>query len=71
MEVQLTPDQKAFARHAIETGRIHDEEDVVQEALGTLRLFLASRVQLALSFLGLSSSLWLRVERGCLGAEPG
>ena len=33
MEVQLTPDQKAFARNAIETGRIQDEEDVVQEAL--------------------------------------
>ncbi len=33
MEVQLTPDQKAFARHAIEIGRIHHEEDVVQEAL--------------------------------------
>lgn len=33
MEVQLTPDQKAFARHAIETGRLHFEEEVVQEAL--------------------------------------
>jgi Arc/MetJ-type ribon-helix-helix transcriptional regulator len=33
MDVHLTPDQKAFARHAIETGRIHQEEDVVQEAL--------------------------------------
>ncbi len=33
MDVQLTADQKAFARHAIETGRIHHENDVVQEAL--------------------------------------
>lgn len=33
MEVQLTPDQKAFARRAIETGRLHSEEDAVQEAL--------------------------------------
>jgi len=33
MEIQLTPDQKAFARHAVETGRIDREEDVVQEAL--------------------------------------
>jgi Arc/MetJ-type ribon-helix-helix transcriptional regulator len=33
MDVQLTPGQKAFARHAIETGRIHHEEDVVQEVL--------------------------------------
>ena len=33
MDVQLTADQKAFARHAIETGRIHHEDEVVQEAL--------------------------------------
>ena len=33
MDVQLTPDQKAFARRAIESGRLHNEEDVVQEAL--------------------------------------
>jgi len=31
--VHLTPDQKAFARRAIESGRFHSEEDVVQEAL--------------------------------------
>ena len=33
MEVNLTPDQKAFALQAIESGRIHREEDAVQEAL--------------------------------------
>jgi putative addiction module CopG family antidote len=33
MEVQLTPDQKAFAREAIEHGRLRHEEDVVREAL--------------------------------------
>jgi Arc/MetJ-type ribon-helix-helix transcriptional regulator len=33
MSVQLTADQKAFARRAIESGRLHSEEDVVQEAL--------------------------------------
>ena len=33
MEVQLTPDQKAFIRQAIESGRLHREEDAVQEAL--------------------------------------
>ena len=33
MNVHLTPDQKAFARRAIESGRFHSEEDVVQEAL--------------------------------------
>jgi len=33
MEVQLTPDQKAFVRQAIESGRIQREEDAVREAL--------------------------------------
>ena len=33
MEVQLTADQKAFVRHAIESGRLHREEEAVQEAL--------------------------------------
>jgi len=33
MEVQLTPDQKAFVRQAIESGRLHGEEDTIQEAL--------------------------------------
>jgi Arc/MetJ-type ribon-helix-helix transcriptional regulator len=33
MEVQLTPDQQAFVRHAIESGRLHREEDAVKEAL--------------------------------------
>lgn len=33
MEVQLTPDQKAFVRQAIASGRLRREEDVVKEAL--------------------------------------
>jgi Arc/MetJ-type ribon-helix-helix transcriptional regulator len=33
MEVHLTPDQKAFARRAIEAGRLRSEENAVQEAL--------------------------------------
>lgn len=33
MDVQLTSDQKVFARQAIETGRIHNEEEAVQQAL--------------------------------------
>jgi Arc/MetJ-type ribon-helix-helix transcriptional regulator len=33
MDVRLTSDQKAFARRAIESGRLHTEEDAVQEAL--------------------------------------
>jgi putative addiction module CopG family antidote len=33
MEVQLTPDQKAFIREAIGSGRFAREEDAVREAL--------------------------------------
>jgi putative addiction module CopG family antidote len=33
MEVYLTPDQKAFVRQAIESGRFQREEDAVKEAL--------------------------------------
>ncbi len=33
MEVQLTPDQKAFVREAIQSGRFQREEDAVKEAL--------------------------------------
>jgi putative addiction module CopG family antidote len=33
MEVSLTPDQKAFIRHAIESGRLQHKEEAVREAL--------------------------------------
>ncbi len=33
MKVDFTPDQKAFIRQAIESGRFQREEDAVQEAL--------------------------------------
>jgi Arc/MetJ-type ribon-helix-helix transcriptional regulator len=33
MDVRFTLDQKAFARRAIESGRLHSEEDAVEEAL--------------------------------------
>jgi len=33
MEVGLASDQRAFAHRAVETGRLHSEEDAVQEAL--------------------------------------
>jgi Arc/MetJ-type ribon-helix-helix transcriptional regulator len=33
MEVQLTSDQKDFARRAMEAGRLQSEEDVVHQAL--------------------------------------
>ena len=53
MEVQLTPDQKAFAQHAIESGRLQREEDAVKEALSLweererLRLEVLARVDQA------------------------
>ena len=33
MEVQLTSDQLAFIRRAVEGGRLHNEQEAVQEAL--------------------------------------
>lgn len=33
MEVQLTTDQEAFLRHAVETGRYRHEQDAVSDAL--------------------------------------
>jgi Arc/MetJ-type ribon-helix-helix transcriptional regulator len=33
MEVHLTPDQHAFARRAMEAGRLHSEQEAVMEAL--------------------------------------
>jgi putative addiction module CopG family antidote len=33
MEVRLTPDQEAFVRQGIESGRFHTEVDAVTEAL--------------------------------------
>lgn len=33
MQVNLTPDQQAFVRQAIASGRLHHEEEAVEEAL--------------------------------------
>jgi putative addiction module CopG family antidote len=33
VEVHLTPDQEAFVRQAIESGRLHRAEDAIEEAL--------------------------------------
>lgn len=33
MEVQLTPDQEAFIRRAIDSGRVHSPEEAVRAAL--------------------------------------
>ncbi len=46
MEVQFTSDQKAFARRAVESGRLHSEEDAVQEALALWEERERGRVEL-------------------------
>ena len=33
MQVELTVDQKAFARQAVQAGRLHHEGEVIEEAL--------------------------------------
>ena len=33
MEVQLSPDQEAFVREAVASGRFHRAEDAIKEAL--------------------------------------
>jgi len=33
MEINLTPEQSDVVRHAVDTGRVHDPEQAVQEAL--------------------------------------
>ncbi|MEA2639098.1 MAG: Bacterial antitoxin of ParD toxin-antitoxin type system [Chloroflexota bacterium] len=33
MEVRLTPDQQALIQHAVESGRLHNADEAVQEAL--------------------------------------
>jgi Arc/MetJ-type ribon-helix-helix transcriptional regulator len=49
MEVQLTSDQKAFVRQAIDSGRLQREEDVVKEALSLWEERERSRAELIAS----------------------
>ena len=60
MEVQLTSDQKAFARRAVETGRLHSEEDAVREAL----LLWEERERRRLEFLMTLDSARASLSRG-------
>jgi putative addiction module CopG family antidote len=50
MEVELTPEQQAFVRQAIETGRLHRPEEAVREALSLWEERERSRVELLLAF---------------------
>ena len=49
MEVNLTADQKAFVRQAIESGRLHDEQEAVQEALALWEQRERARIELIAS----------------------
>jgi Arc/MetJ-type ribon-helix-helix transcriptional regulator len=49
MEVQLTPDQLAFARRAVEAGRLKSEESAVEEALALWEERERRRVELQAS----------------------
>jgi Arc/MetJ-type ribon-helix-helix transcriptional regulator len=46
MEVQLTPDQKAFVRQAIASGRLRREEEAVNEALALWEQRERTRVEI-------------------------
>ena len=45
MEIQLTSDQQAFARRAVETGRLESEESAVHEALALWEERERSRIE--------------------------
>ena len=49
MEVTLTPDQQAFVRQAIATGRLHDEVEAVQQALALWEERERRRIELVTS----------------------
>ena len=46
MEVQLTPDQEAFVRQAIDSGRLHHAEEAVQQALSLWESRERSRIEI-------------------------
>lgn len=57
MDVQLTPGQKAFAHRAIESGRLHSEEEAVQEALALWEERERQRVEFLLTLDDAGASL--------------
>lgn len=46
MNPKMTPDQRAFAREAVQSGRFQSEEDAIPEALALWERRERSRVQL-------------------------
>jgi len=57
MEVQLTPDQKAFIKHAIEAGRFNHEEDALKEALSLWEERERQRAEFLASLIDANASL--------------
>src|SRR5690242_19134915 len=58
MDVQLSPDQKAFLRQAIESGRLQHEEDAVKEALLLWEERECRRLEIVLAAGKAEASLW-------------
>jgi len=57
MELQLTPDQKAFIKHAIEAGRFNHEEDALKEALSLWEERERQRAEFLASLIDANASL--------------
>jgi Arc/MetJ-type ribon-helix-helix transcriptional regulator len=57
MEVQLTPDQQAMVRYAIESGRLSRPEDAVQEAMALWERRERARIEVLASLDDAENSL--------------
>jgi Arc/MetJ-type ribon-helix-helix transcriptional regulator len=57
MELDLTPDQRAFARRAIENGRLRSEEEAVKEAMALWEERERQRAEFLLTFADARASL--------------
>jgi putative addiction module CopG family antidote len=57
MEVSLSPDQQAFVRRAIESGRLQSEQDAVREALALWEERERRRIEFLLSLEDAKASL--------------
>ena len=57
MNVNLTPDQKAFIRAAIASGRLHGEDDAIREALALWERRERARAQILVAVDAAEASL--------------
>ncbi len=70
MEVHLTPDQEAFVRQAIESGRLHRAEDAVEEALRLWEERERTRAEI-LAAVDVAEASLARGEGRVIGTEQG